>query len=52
MREELDAVDNLTLYEGSVSDLLIRSPDTEAGHARSQGKVQGIALGSNPGHPI
>jgi hypothetical protein len=45
MREALDAVENLTLYEGSVSDLLIESPDIEFGHARSQGKVQGIALG-------
>jgi hypothetical protein len=45
MREALDAVENLTLYEGSVSDLLIESPDTEFGHARSQGKIQGIALG-------
>jgi len=45
MRQELDAVENLTLLEGSVADLLITSPDPELGDTKSYGRVQGIALG-------
>lgn len=46
MREELDAVNNLTLLEGSVSDLLIVPPESELGNSRSSGRMQGIALGN------
>lgn len=45
MQEELDAVENLTLLEGSVSDLLIIPPESEFGKPLSSGRVQGIALG-------
>jgi hypothetical protein len=45
MREELDTVKNLTLLEGSVSDLLITSPDSVFGNYQSSGKMQGIVLG-------
>ena len=45
MRQELDAVENLTLLEGSVADLLITAPDPEFGETKSYGRIQGIALG-------
>ena len=45
MREELDAVNNLTLLEGSVSDLLITSPVFNHRSNHSLGRIQGIALG-------
>jgi tRNA uridine 5-carboxymethylaminomethyl modification enzyme len=45
MREELNVVENLTLVEGSVSDLLIGAPDSESGKQTQFGKMQGIWLG-------
>jgi len=45
MRQELDAVENLTLLEGSVADLLITAPDSELGATKSFGRIQGITLG-------
>ena len=45
MRQELDAVKNLTLLEGTVADLLITSPNPKLGETKSYGRVQGIALG-------
>jgi hypothetical protein len=48
MRQELDAVKNLTLLEGSVADLLITSPNPDLGETKSYGRVQGIALGIDP----
>jgi hypothetical protein len=45
MRQELDDVENLTLLEGSVADLLITAHDPELGETKSFGRIQGIALG-------
>jgi hypothetical protein len=45
MQEELNAVENLTMVEGSVSDLLIGSPESASDNHHQFGKMQGIALG-------
>jgi hypothetical protein len=47
MRQELDALENLTLMEGSVADLLITPPDPELAAGGSHGRVHGITLGIN-----
>jgi hypothetical protein len=46
MQEELTAVENLTLLQGSVSDLLITAPESIPGSQQQFGKMQGIALGT------
>jgi hypothetical protein len=45
MQAELDSVPNLTLLEGSVSDLLITPVQSESNTSKTVGKIQGIALG-------
>ena len=45
MQAELNSVQNLTLLEGSVSDLLISPVQSESSASRTFGKIQGIALG-------
>jgi tRNA uridine 5-carboxymethylaminomethyl modification enzyme len=46
MQEEIRAVPNLTLVEGSVSDLLITPVEPGSGSPLTVGKMQGIALGN------
>lgn len=47
MQAELDSVPNLTLLEGSVSDLLICPVKSELNTSKIVGKIQGIALGGS-----
>jgi hypothetical protein len=46
MQEELNAVENLTLLQASVSDLLIAPPESIPDNQQQFGKMQGIALGT------
>lgn len=46
MQAELNSVPNLTLLEGSVSDLLITPIPSDSNTSKTVGKIQGIALGN------
>ena len=50
MQAELNSVKNLTLLEGSVSDLLITPLQSESNTSKTVGKIQGIALGTSLDH--